>query len=649
MELWGRKDLRPHIFGIFWCFRCGFFVDCLFFGDFSVILWLKCELLVSFLFNFLKIFQLMKKFLFVLMAAALALPMMAQTKADYNQYKSAVRAQVAPTSIQRVKANVPIVREEIPEGYCSVTLAADDVWGDGSGYQMLLDADANAFGSIIPESGPLTSGGDADPAVYAEFEYKIPENADGSCYTSNIIVADAMTIMIPAGVYDWCITNPTPDDKVWIASSNGSVPGRYDDFEFAAGGIYVFSVTYGGYNDQVDLEIVDPNAPVMPENVAYDPETGMVTWENDHDPAFNLRYRVYNPNTAQTLFWDFEDYNFDGWMILDNDGDGYCWGYDDSGNNAYSGNVCLTSASYNGEVLTPDNWLITPTITLGGSISFMAGPYSSYWPDVFAVYVAVGEDPALEDYVLLGGDYAPEAWTEFSFDLSEYAGEVGHVAIRHYNCTNQWRLLVDDVTVVVPGDEPNPWIYVNGVEATECFLEGLTAGTDYEVQVQAVAEDGRTSNWTTSTIFTAADVTAPTEQCAKPEGGFENGVDFHGVLVTLINNETAEGTELHYNITLNGELIIEDAVYDDAFALTVDGEYYIDFWATAPGMLDSSHGGLIFTIDPTTGLSEVVAGKTVANVRYFNVAGQEMAQPAGMTIVVTTYTDGTTNAVKVVK
>ena len=141
----------------------------------------------------------------------------------------------------------------------------------------------------------------------------------------------------------------------------------------------------------------------------------------------------------------------------------------------------------------------------------------------------------------------------------------------------------------------------------------------------------------------------PTEACAKPEGGYVNGTDFHGVLVTLINNETAEGTEIHYNITLNDELIVEDAIYDDAFALTVDGDYYIDFWATAPGMLDSTHGGLIFTIDPTTGLSEMNADKAVAGVRYFNMAGQEMQQPQGLTIVLTTYTDGTTSAAKVIK
>jgi hypothetical protein len=48
-------------------------------------------------------------------------------------------------------------------------------------------------------------------------------------------------------------------------------------------------------------------------------------------------------------------------------------------------------------------------------------------------------------------------------------------------------------------------------------------------------------------------------------------------------------------------------------------------------------------------VDEVNAGKTVASVRYYNVAGQEMAQPSGMTIQITTYTDGTTSAVKVIK
>ena len=52
---------------------------------------------------------------------------------------------------------------------------------------------------------------------------------------------------------------------------------------------------------------------------------------------------------------------------------------------------------------------------------------------------------------------------------------------------------------------------------------------------------------------------------------------------------------------------------------------------------------------PQTDVNEVNAAKAVAGVRYFNLAGQEMQEANGMTIVVTTYTDGTTSAVKVMK
>ena len=52
---------------------------------------------------------------------------------------------------------------------------------------------------------------------------------------------------------------------------------------------------------------------------------------------------------------------------------------------------------------------------------------------------------------------------------------------------------------------------------------------------------------------------------------------------------------------------------------------------------------------PSQSVDEVNAGKTVAGTRYFNQAGQEMPEACGVTIVVTTYTDGTTSASKVIK
>ena len=73
----------------------------------------------------------------------------------------------------------------------------------------------------------------------------------------------------------------------------------------------------------------------------------------------------------------------------------------------------------------------------------------------------------------------------------------------------------------------------------------------------------------------------------------------------------------------------------------------IQVYYTVNGVKNASE--IVWLYDVPVSVDEVNAGKTVANVRYFNVAGQEMAQPAGMTIKVTTYTDGSKSAVKVVK
>jgi len=583
-----------------------------------------------------------------------------------DAFKTTTNATVAFK--QAIKSNLPapmqlksVIKADLPEGMAQVTLTAGDVWGDGSGYQMLLDADATAYGTIIPATGGLTTGGDASAATYAEFEYKIPENADGAMNTSNVVLNNTITILIPAGTYDYCITNPTPGDRIWIASENGNVPGRGDDFVFQAGYTYEFSVALNGQNDAVTLTIpVEGQALTTPENVnvateAITATTATVAWEDNDDMGWSLRYRPYvDPATVNHL-WDFPYPGYEeqvaGFMIYDADGDGYNWSLaftDDS-----QTDVCFYSASYaNYTGLTPDNWLITPAVGMGGTLKFKTWNNSSTYRDKIAVYLCTNPDwESLDEFELLMDNIEPGVDPEeIEIDLSAYEG-MGVIAFRHFNCEDQWSIYLDDIEIVVPNAQEIPdWTYVTGIDDVNYTLEGLTPETQYEVQVQAVGEMG-TSAWSASTLFTTQPETAPQPggKCAKPEGSFANGQDFHGVLVTLVNNETAEGTELHYSITLDGVVVVEDAIYEDAFALTVDGQYYIDFWATAPGMEDSSHAGLIFTIDKYTGVNEVVEGKAVAGVRYFNVAGQEMAQPNGLTIMVTTYSDGSTVATKVVK
>lgn len=75
----------------------------------------------------------------------------------------------------------------------------------------------------------------------------------------------------------------------------------------------------------------------------------------------------------------------------------------------------------------------------------------------------------------------------------------------------------------------------------------------------------------------------------------------------------------------------------------------IQVYYTADGVRNASDIVYLEVFDKPTSVNEMNAAKNVASVRYFNMAGQEVAQPSGMTIQVTTYTDGTTSAVKVMK
>jgi len=98
------------------------------------------------------------------------------------------------------------------------------------------------------------------------------------------------------------------------------------------------------------------------------------------------------------------------------------------------------------------------------------------------------------------------------------------------------------------------------------------------------------------------------------------------VLGTALDNPLVAGED-YYTVPVGYNYVLGIAVNDE-----VENDYYV--YAAQAGFV---------------GVDELNADKAVASVRYFNVAGQEMAQPAGLTIKVTTFTDGTTSAVKVMK
>ncbi len=136
-----------------------------------------------------------------------------------------------------------------------------DIWNDGSGYQLVLDADHNTYGTTIPTSGNFTAG------TFSDFEYTIPENAECSTTTNTIVVNGNASITIPAGVYDYVFLNPDPNGTTYyIASSNG-FSARGDDYEFEAGQTYEFTLSIVGSNDYITATITDNNAWTLVEGV----------------------------------------------------------------------------------------------------------------------------------------------------------------------------------------------------------------------------------------------------------------------------------------------------------------------------------------------------------------------------------------------
>ena len=97
-----------------------------------------------------------------------------------------------------------------------------------------------------------------------------------------------------------------------------------------------------------------------------------------------------------------------------------------------------------------------------------------------------------------------------------------------------------------------------------------------------------------------------------------------------------EGALLTFDVTANSAV---------TGAITVDG---IELVTTTCESIRLD--GFAIDVNSTSGVNEQVAGKTVARVDYYNLAGQQIDCPeTGVTLVVTTYTDGTRATAKIVR
>ena len=173
------------------------------------------------------------------------------------------------------------------------------------------------------------------------------------------------------------------------------------------------------------------------------------------------------------------------------------------------------------------------------------------------------------------------------------------------------------------------------IEFFDCGDESGYTRLDFNINLVDVDGNPLNSDYLTYSIFTDDDEL------------FTFDVETYGAL----NGLDADMTEVPYGFS--GEDFYLRRVY---FYRTNEGENPMFTWRigmqlnyTVDGITNKSNIVYLDVYPKPSAVEEVNAGKSVSSVRYFNVAGQEMTQPSGLTIQVTTYSDGTTSALKVIK
>ena len=228
-----------------------------------------------------------------------------------------------------------------------------------------------------------------------------------------------------------------------------------------------------------------------------------ISWTGEDDAtSFNLRYAL-----DLGFYEDFEN-GLGQWTVVRNgEGDGNTdWHvvnsntiFSDGAIPAHSGNYVVMSRSYSGSAYNVDNWLISPQVNLGGTMTYWVRDDGKYH-EHYDIYVSTTTtDLSAFTKVYEPGNASGE-WTEVTVDLSAYAGQQGYVAFRNTD-NDQDFLFIDDVTIAAQSSTID-WMTVNNV-TSPYTITGLTPETDYVAEVQAVYAGG-SSTWAPANFTTLA-------------------------------------------------------------------------------------------------------------------------------------------------
>ena len=237
-----------------------------------------------------------------------------------------------------------------------------------------------------------------------------------------------------------------------------------------------------------------------------------------------------------------------------------------------------------------------------------------------------GELKALNDWTFFDlsslGEVESVYFTMNSTDVGDYGMNTAA-----YFCMDKFQVKGEDDEPVVEESNYIVLIDQNGVEHQYELIEG----TDGSYMTTVTLEY---NPW--GSFYWDENLTEEQNEANRPDVPFYfliNGVRY-GASEDMV--DTYLGNAMNNPLTAEAEDGVYTAPVGFAYTLGIAVVGENDYYVSA-------------AVSHKTGVDEMNADKTVASQRVFNAAGQEMSEANGLTIVVTTYTDGTTSAVKVIK
>ena len=396
-----------------------------------------------------------------------------------------------------------------------------DIWGDGSGYQMLLDADATMYTQLAAAMYFDEIGS------FNDFEYTIPENADYGINPANIVVNNSVAIEIPAGTYDYAIINPDKVSTIWFAGNSGNAESKGDDMVYEAGKMYTYTLSSSGTGDMINLTITDRN--------------GMVSVPTGENVATLARAIRTADNLANR---DGEWYYYDNGVNVDGIG---------TGGGQFYWAVMFPAGSYNGN-----------TVTKVAAFDYMAmtGNVTIYNDGATAPANQVGQMnvtfTGVEDFV------------EFTFAEPVTIDPTKNVWVVFYNQSGaNYPAACCDNT----GDANGRWVSMDGVDWMDILEAAPTL--NYTWMIRAYIEEGTTPPPTPGeTDCIGAMIFADGEWEAfvpVPTNTYEYTGDASEVCVRMVYPGTAELPDNNYYYAMSCPECVEPALVCES-DITIHGE-----------------------------------------------------------------------------